>query len=223
MYAPPSSGQHFMSGSLSRSTSSPRQTISCDAARRRAHARRKLPDLEQPRQQRSLAMIPSGTFISSSSVMRTPIVVERLDAERHAHAAHRAEEVDRRRETPSASVHQDRLLEEQRLAAARLLHHAIGDLAQLEIERDRLPNANELTGLLELRDEFGESVDAHDGGQTRSAPCVPRVDRGDAEGERTPTRRRRNPRARIRSASSLFGRKIRDRSRQVRVRASDVR
>ena len=28
MYAPPSSGQHFISGSLSRSTSSPRQTTS---------------------------------------------------------------------------------------------------------------------------------------------------------------------------------------------------
>ena len=62
------------------------------------------------------------------------------------------------------------MLEEQRLAAARLFHHPVGDLAQLEIERDRLRHANELAGRIERRDEFGESVDGHSrrqGGPTR--------------------------------------------------------
>src|SRR5262249_47749917 len=95
-------------------------------------------------------------------------LVEPLDAERHAHAAHRAEEIDRDRKRRSRSVHQDRLLEQQRLAAVRLLHHPIGDLAQLEVHRHRLLDAYELTRLIQLRDECRESVSAHDGWWERS-------------------------------------------------------
>ena len=53
----------------------------------------------------SLAMSPSGTFISSSSVMRAPIVVERLDAERHRHAPHGAEQIDRDGKCRARAVH----------------------------------------------------------------------------------------------------------------------
>ena len=158
MYAPPSSGQHLMSGSLSRfDLVAPPD----DFLRRRvaaAHPRRKLPDLEQPRQHRQLGDESLGHFHLEQLGDARADLVERLDAERHRHAPHRAEEVDRDGKRRPRAVHQHRMLEQQRLAAARLLHHAVGDLAQLEIHRHRLRDAHELAGLLELRDEIGESV-----------------------------------------------------------------
>ena len=49
------------------------------------------------------------------------------------------------------------MLEQQRLAAAGLLHHAVGDLAQLEIDRHRLRDANELAGRVECAMNSRES------------------------------------------------------------------
>ena len=97
--------------------------------------------------------------------MRAPIVIEVVDAERHRHPPHRAEEVDRDRERASACRSSSiDVLEQQRLAAAGLLHHAVGDLAQLEIRptlaavtRTSSPAASSCV------DEFGESVEASRG------------------------------------------------------------
>ena len=59
------------------------------------------------------------------------------------------------------AVVQHHVLEQQRLPAARLLHHAVGDLAQLEIRGDRLLDASTLTGGVECSDEFLERVEGH--------------------------------------------------------------
>jgi hypothetical protein len=48
------------------------------------------------------------------------------------------------------------MLEEQRRPAARHLHHAVGDLAQLAVDRHRMTYANELAGVIERRDEVAE-------------------------------------------------------------------
>ena len=147
MYAPPSSGQHLMSGSLSRSTSSPCQTTLLARRVAATHARRKLADLEQARKHRQLGDEPFGHLHLEQLGDARADVVERFDAERHRHAPHRAEEVDRDGKRRPRAVHEHRMLEQQRLAAARLFHHAVGDLAQLEIERHGMRNAHELASL----------------------------------------------------------------------------
>ena len=102
------------------------------------HARRKLPDLEQSRQhRRACRSSPSGTFISSSSVMRAPtsssdstpsdMLMRRIEPKRLMPTGNAERE-------PSISTG---VLEQQRLAAAGLFHHAVGDLAQLEIRPRR--------------------------------------------------------------------------------------
>ena len=61
--------------------------------------------------------------------MRSPMVVQVLDAEREAHAAHRAEEIDGHRIGAPPPVLEQHVLEQQRGPAAGALHAAIGDLA----------------------------------------------------------------------------------------------
>jgi hypothetical protein len=159
---------------LSRFTSSPRQTISCDGAAAAAHARRKLADLQQSRQHRQFADEPLGYLhLEQIGDSRTD-VVERLDAERHAHPSHRSEEVDARRETPSASRPSTRGARIGEPSTARLFHHAVGDLAHLEVDRHRLANANELAGAIELFDEFRESIDGYGSEEGRICGLVPR-------------------------------------------------
>ena len=70
----------------------------------------------------SLPNSPSGTLRLSISEMRSPMLVEVVDAERQAHPAHRAEEVDGDRlRAPPAVLEQD-VLEQERGPAARALH-----------------------------------------------------------------------------------------------------
>ena len=125
------------------------------------HARWKLSDLEQARQKRELGDDPLGDLHLEQLSDARANLVQPLDAERHAHTPHRTEEVDRDGNRGALAVHQHGLLEQQRFAAPRLLHHAVGDLAQLEIERHRVPHAHQLAGAVELLDELSEAVDGH--------------------------------------------------------------
>ena len=50
------------------------------------------------------------------------------------------------------------MLEQQRLAATWLLHHPVGDLAQLEIQRYGMADAHQLARLIELCDEIAQCV-----------------------------------------------------------------
>ena len=65
------------------------------------------------------------------------------------------------------------MLEQQRFSAARLFHHAVGDFAQLEIDRDRLLDAYELAGAIELLNEFRESIDGYESEEGRAWGLVP--------------------------------------------------
>ena len=65
--------------------------------------------------------------------MRAPIVVERIDAERHAMRRIEPKRLMPTGNADARAVHQHGMLEQQRLAATGLLHHAVGDLAHLEI------------------------------------------------------------------------------------------
>ena len=53
------------------------------------------------------------------------------------------------------------MLEQQRRPAAGLLHHAVGDLAQLEVRLHRLTDAHELTGRVERLYELVQRVEGH--------------------------------------------------------------
>ena len=159
---PPSSGQQVMIGQLVEVdlVAAPDDFL----ARRRPalHARRELRDLQQPRQQRELAEQPFGHLEVEQLRDARAVLVEVLHAERERHALHRAEQVDRHRIRASASRRRSTgMLEQQRLAAARLLHHAVGDLAELELDAHRLPDAHELADGVDRRDELGERIEAH--------------------------------------------------------------
>jgi hypothetical protein len=65
------------------------------------------------------------------------------------------------------------MLEQQRFAATRLLHHPVGDLAHLEIDRHWLAYAYELAGAIELLDEFRESIDGYESEEGRAWRLVP--------------------------------------------------
>ena len=94
------------------------------------HARRKLRHLQQSRQQRQLADKSFGHLEIEQLRDARADRVQVVDAERQRHAPHRTEQVDRHRilaiVVPSRRTD---VLEQQRLAATRLLRHAIGDLA----------------------------------------------------------------------------------------------
>ena len=95
--------------------------------------------------------MPAGIcgVISSSISLRE--IVERLHAEREAHALVRSVDVGRHRD-----VEAGRLLEQQRRAAARRLARAIGDGGDFEIGADRLGHAREQLALVEIGEEVVE-------------------------------------------------------------------
>ena len=144
----------------------------------------------------SLPMSPSGTFSLKQLGDSPADVIERLDAERHAHAPHRAEQVDADGKGGTRAVLEYGVLEEQRLPAAGLLHHAVGDLAHLEVDRHRLPNANELAGTssCSMNSARVSMVTQMPWRGRTSAPLGTTVNRGDAECQRSPLRRRRSRR-----------------------------
>ncbi len=140
-------------------------------------ARRKLSDLEQPGQQRELGEQAFGNLHLEQLGDSVADVVERLDAERHRHSSHRAEQVDRHGDRRPLAVHEHRLLEQQRFPAAGLLHDSIGDLAQLEIQRHRMRYAHQLASRVELLDERRKRIDRHEavvGAQCAAPRFVPR-------------------------------------------------
>ncbi len=65
------------------------------------------------------------------------------------------------------------MLEEERLPAARLLHDAISDLAELEVDVNRLADAHELADAVDGVDELGEGVESHAGTQPRAGGFSP--------------------------------------------------
>src|SRR5437870_12599375 len=93
------------------------------------HARRKLPDLEQTRQHcqlsdqtlRHLQVEHLGDALSD--------LVQIIDAERKADAAHRSEKIYYYRILRPLAIIENHVLEVQRLAAAGLLHYTVSDLA----------------------------------------------------------------------------------------------
>jgi len=85
-----------------------------------------------------------------------PYLIELRDTKGKRHAGHRSEQVDGDRVRRPRPVVQHDVLEQQRGAAAGHLHRAIGDLAHLETCRHGMPNANELAGRVDGRNEIGE-------------------------------------------------------------------
>src|SRR5262250_420763 len=75
------------------------------------------------------------------------------------------------------------MLEEQGFPSPWLLHHAIGDLTQLEIHRYRLRDANQLARLVERVDECAQVIEGHV--PVVSGPAAG-VNRGDAKREHAP-------------------------------------
>jgi hypothetical protein len=84
------------------------------------------------------------------------VLVQPIDAKRERHPAHRAEQIDRNRPRTARAVGQHRVLEQQRRPATGLFHHAIGNLAQLEIDPHRRRNAAQFSNAVDRRDEFTE-------------------------------------------------------------------
>jgi hypothetical protein len=125
----------------------------------RLRARREFGDLQQPRQQLQLAEEALGDLQVEQLRDAVAVVVELLHAERHRHARHRAEEIDRDRELGDRAVAEHRLLEQQCRAASGQLHHAVGDLAHLEMHAHRLRDALELAHLLDGGDELLQGVE----------------------------------------------------------------
>jgi hypothetical protein len=92
-------------------------------------------------------------------------LVEMAHAERGGHAIGRAEGVDEHRHLGALHV-----LEEQRqVAAARALGHAVGDLGDLQIARDRRAHALEGALFLEVGDELAEVGERHGGPAIRDS------------------------------------------------------
>ena len=73
-----------------------------------------------------------------------------LHAERHRHALPRAEDVDGDRQLADPAIVQDGFLEQQRLPAARHLHHAVGDFGDLQLYGERLLYPDKLPCAIEI-------------------------------------------------------------------------
>jgi hypothetical protein len=84
-----------------------------------------------------------------------------FDSQRERHAPQRAEHVDRHRELGRTAVVQQRPLEQQRLATARLLHDPVGDLRELQVRAHGLADAHQLAGTLQLLQERLQVVVDH--------------------------------------------------------------
>ncbi len=135
-----------------------------DLLRRRRpsfHARRELGHLEQPRQHAELGDESLRHLHLQQLGDAVADLVEPFDAERHRHPPHRPEEIDCHRERRAGAVEQRHVLEEERGSSARLLHGAVGDLAELEVHRHGLRDADELARLVEPLHELAEGVEAH--------------------------------------------------------------
>jgi hypothetical protein len=92
-------------------------------------------------------------------------VVETIDAERGGHALARAERVDE-----DGRVEALHVLEEQgHVASAPALRHAVGDLGDLQVTRDRRAHPLEPALLLEVGDELAEIGEGHDRPSTRGS------------------------------------------------------
>ena len=156
MYGPPSSGQQVMIGSFPRSISSPRQTTSWHAGVPPFTRGGNFAISSSRGSSANLPSSPSGTLRSSSCVMRAPCssrsatpsesAIRFIEPKRLIATGYGERE-------PSASTG---CSNKQRLAAARLLHHAVGDLAELELDAHGLANARELADRVDGRDELGQ-------------------------------------------------------------------
>ena len=167
MYAPPSSGQHLINGSLSRSTSSPRQTISWQGARPRRIRGGNLPTSSSRGSIDSLPINPSGTFSSSSSVIRAPtsssdstpsdMLMRRIDPNRLIATGN----ADGAPSIRTACSNSSALPPPGCFMTRSAISHSS------RFTRHGLRDANQLAGLFELRDESSASRD-------RSVTCAVR-------------------------------------------------
>ncbi len=122
---------------------------------------RELPELEEARNHRQLAHQPFGHLEIEHA--RDPVadLIERVDTERERDSLHRAEEIDRHRKLRARAAVENHILEEERVAAARTLHHAIGYLANLQLRLYRLRNALELSDSVNRGNEIADAVETH--------------------------------------------------------------
>ena len=81
-------------------------------------------------------------------------LIDRIQPQRHCHAALRSEGIDRDGEFGDAAV-DGRLLEEQRLPSTRRLHLAVGDLRDLEFRGHGFADAAEFAGIFKGLQESG--------------------------------------------------------------------
>jgi hypothetical protein len=137
----------------------PDDLLACWRAAR--FSRRELGYLHQARKQRQLRDETIRDLHLKQFRDAVPDLVQIIDAERHAHPAHRAKEVDPDREIGTASIEKQRVLEQKRRPPAGQLHGAIGNLTELEVDRDGLPDANKLAAVVERMNEISERVERH--------------------------------------------------------------
>ena len=151
MNGPASPGQHVCTGSRPRSTSSPWSTTSWQAPRLH-DLRPRVGDRLQRLQPAHLRGEPFGRLQLEDLRQLRGDVVERVDAEREAHAPLGAELVDQQRDRAAL-----RLLEEQRRAARP--HGPVDDLRHLEVRIDLGRDADELLLTLEEGDPLAQVLD----------------------------------------------------------------
>jgi len=123
--------------------------------------RRKLADLQQPRQHGKFPHQSFRNFQIQHLGNAFPDLVEIAHAERQTHPLHRSEEIDRHRVLRPLAVVENDVFEVERLAAARLLHHAIRDLADLQARLNWLAYTRELSDAVDRGQKLRYGIQAH--------------------------------------------------------------
>ena len=131
--------------------------------RRRAAlgARRKLRHFEQSRQQGELAEEPIGDLEIHQRRDAVADGVKIVNAKRHRHATHGAEQVDRHRILRAGAVAENWVLKQQRLATTGHLGHAVGNLGDLEMHLDRFGDAMQFAGAIDGGDKIRQRIERH--------------------------------------------------------------
>ena len=86
---------------------------------------------------------------------------DRVGAQAQRHPALRAQGVHRQRDGRHHPVDQ-RFLDEQRLAAARTFHLAVGQFGDFQLRRQRLGNARQLARVFQRADKISKGIKGHD-------------------------------------------------------------
>jgi hypothetical protein len=122
---------------------------------------RELPDLGQPRQHGQFPEQSLGHL--QIEHVRDPAadIVELLGAQRQAHPAHRAKEVDHYRQGASLSILEKYMLEQQCRSSTGTLHDPVGDLGYLQVGPHWMCYPGELADSIYGLDKVPKVVQGH--------------------------------------------------------------